>query len=89
MEGWFWRVADAASGRALVALCSINRHPDGDWSTAAVAVHPGDVVHSGALANARPVGECHQWHAPDDGFHEAQGRRDDRGLGAARPQAAL
>lgn len=53
MEGWFWRITDAASGRALVALCSINRHAAGDWSTAAVAVHPGDVVHSGALPNAR------------------------------------
>lgn len=53
MEGWFWRVSDEASGRALIALCSVNRHPDGDWSTAAVAVHPGSVVRSGALAGAR------------------------------------
>lgn len=53
MEGWFWRVSDEASGRALIALCSVNRHPDGDRSTAAVAVHPGSVVRSGALAGAR------------------------------------
>lgn len=52
MEGWFWRVSDEATGRALIALCSVNRHPDGDWSTAAVAVHPGLVVRSGALAGA-------------------------------------
>src|SRR3954470_7476587 len=40
MEGWFWRVTDAAAGRVIVALFSVNRHPDGDWSTAAVALHP-------------------------------------------------
>lgn len=53
MEGWFWRVSDEASGRALIALCSVNRHPTGDWSTTAVAVHPGLVVRSAALMGAR------------------------------------
>lgn len=52
MEGWFWRVTDAASGRVVVALFSVNRHPDGDWSTAAVALHPGDVVRAAALNEA-------------------------------------
>lgn len=56
MEGWFWRVTDAAAGRVIVALFSVNRHPDGDWSTAAVALHPGDVVRAKALDNPR-VGE--------------------------------
>ena len=57
MEGWFWRVSDEASGRVLVALCSVNRHPTGDWSTAAVAVHPGQTVRAAALggAAARPT----------------------------------
>jgi hypothetical protein len=53
MEGWFWRISDAASGRVLVALFSINRHRDGDWSTAAVAAHPGQVVFAAALDDAR------------------------------------
>ena len=53
MEGWFWRVSDEASGRALIALCSVNRHTQGDWSTAAVGVHPGLTVRSGALRGAR------------------------------------
>ena len=52
MEGWFWRVSDEASGRVLIALCSVNRHPAGDWSTTAVAVHPGNVVRSAALSGA-------------------------------------
>ncbi|NBQ41484.1 MAG: hypothetical protein EBU23_02635 [Mycobacteriaceae bacterium] len=53
MEGWFWRVSDEATGRALIALCSVNRNPSGDWSTTAVAVHPGQVVRSAALMGAR------------------------------------
>ncbi len=53
MEGWFWRVTDAASGRVVVALFSINRHPDGDWSTVAVAAHPGDLVRAAAFDDAR------------------------------------
>lgn len=52
MEGWFWRVTDAASGRVVVALCGVNRHPAGDWATVAVALHPGGVVRSAALDNA-------------------------------------
>jgi hypothetical protein len=53
MEGWFWRMTDAASGRAVVALFSVNRHPDGDWATAAVALHPGGHVRAAALNDAR------------------------------------
>jgi tocopherol cyclase len=52
MEGWFWRVTDEASGRVVVALCGVNRHPDGDWATVAVALHPGGVVRSAALEDA-------------------------------------
>lgn len=53
MEGWFWRATDAASGRVVVALCGVNRHPDGDWATVAVVLHPGGVVRSAALDNAQ------------------------------------
>ncbi|BDB41187.1 hypothetical protein Mkiyose1665_52640 [Mycobacterium kiyosense] len=49
MEGWFWRLSDPADGRVVVALCSENRHPDGNWSTAAIALHPGGVVRSAAV----------------------------------------
>lgn len=52
MEGWFWRVTDAASGRVVVALCSVNRNPEGDWATVAVALHPGGKVWSAALDDA-------------------------------------
>jgi tocopherol cyclase len=49
MEGWFWRLSDPVDGRVVVALCSANRHHDGDWSTAAIALHPGGVVRSAAI----------------------------------------
>ena len=52
MEGWFWRVTEPATGRAIVALCSVNRHLDGDWSTTAVALHPGNIVRAAALDGA-------------------------------------
>ncbi len=52
MEGWFWRATEPSSGRAIVALCSVNRHPAGDWSTTAVALHPGGVVRAAALDGA-------------------------------------
>jgi tocopherol cyclase len=49
MEGWFWRLSDPSEGRVVVALCSANRHRDGDWSTASIALHPGGVVRSAAI----------------------------------------
>ena len=49
MEGWFWRLSDPRDGRVVVALCSANRHPAGDWSTAAIALHPGGLVRSAAI----------------------------------------
>lgn len=52
MEGWFWRVSEPSSGRVVVALCSVNRHPEGDWSTTAVALHPGGIVRAAALDGA-------------------------------------
>ena len=56
MEGWFWRVSDEARGRALIALCSVNRHPAGDWSTPAVGVPPGGVVRAAARSGRRGAG---------------------------------
>lgn len=53
MEGWFWRLTDSASGRVVVALCSVNQHPDGDWATVAVGAHPGGILRTAALDGAR------------------------------------
>jgi hypothetical protein len=53
MEGYFWRVTDVARERVLVVLCGVNRHPEGDWATVAVAAHPGGVVRSAVVPDAR------------------------------------
>ena len=58
MEGWFWRLTDSVSGRVVVALCSVNRNPDRDWATVAVALHPGGIVRSAALGIAE-AGSSH------------------------------
>ncbi len=49
MEGYFWRVTDVARSRVVVVLCGVNRHPDGDWATVAIATEPGGVVRSAVL----------------------------------------
>jgi tocopherol cyclase len=52
MEGYFWRVTDVARQRVIVVLCGVNRHPQGDWATVALAAHPGGFVRSAVLSNA-------------------------------------
>ncbi|WP_082949124.1 tocopherol cyclase family protein [Mycolicibacterium celeriflavum] len=74
MEGWFWRITDAASGRALVALFSVNKHPDGDWATTAVALHPGGRVYSAALDDASAGAGPFQLDAGDGQFHATYDR---------------
>ena len=78
LEGWFWRVTVPASGRVVVALCGVNRHPGGDWATVAVALHPGDIVRSAALDDA---------HADTAHFALGAGTsgRPPRGLGRPAP----
>jgi hypothetical protein len=57
MEGYFWRVTDVAGGRVLVVLCGVNRHPDGDWATIAIAAHPGGFVRSAVVGNAHAASD--------------------------------
>jgi len=52
MEGWFWRFTDPTNGRVVVALCGINRHPDGAWATLAIAAHPDRVTRAAAVPGA-------------------------------------
>jgi hypothetical protein len=53
MEGYFWRVTDVAASRVVVVLCGVNRHPDGDWATVAIAADPGGFVRSAVLPMAQ------------------------------------
>lgn len=69
MEGYFWRFTDADSGRVVVALCGVNRHPEGDWATVAIATHPNGVVRSVAAPAASASRE--RFHVLVDGVLEA------------------
>src|SRR4051812_33275013 len=52
MEGYFWRFSHAATGRVVVALCGVNRAPDGHWATVALAGHPGGFLREAAVMRA-------------------------------------
>ena len=68
MEGWFWRATDVGSGRVLVVLCGVNRHPDGDWATVAVAAEPGGFVRSAVLPRASAAADHFLVEAGDGAF---------------------
>lgn len=74
MEGWFWRVTDVAARRVLVVLCGVNRHPDGDWATVAVAAEPGGLVRSAALPDAAAADDRLEVTAGDGAFHATADR---------------
>ena len=76
MEGSFWRATDVARRRAPVVPRGVNRHPDGDWATVAVAGHPGGSVRSVVLPGAHSApGSPHvsagggAFDASDAGLH--------------------
>lgn len=68
MEGYFWRVTDIARRRVLVVLCGVNRHPDGDWATVAIAAHPGQFVRSAVLSSATAAADRFHVTAGDGAF---------------------
>jgi hypothetical protein len=44
MEGYYWRIVDAARERVLAVLCGVCEGPAGRWALVALAGHPGGVV---------------------------------------------
>ena len=68
MEGYFWRVTDVESGRVVVVLCGINRHPAGDWATVAIAAAPGGFVRSAVLPFAHSRRDAFVVTAGDGAF---------------------
>ena len=52
MEGYYWRVVDAASGSVVVVLCGVCRGTDGPWATVALAAHPGGLTRHALVAPA-------------------------------------
>jgi hypothetical protein len=57
LEGYYWRFADAASGRVVVALCGACRAPGGPWAVVTLAAHPGGFVRTVLTETA--------WRDPD------------------------
>lgn len=55
MEGYFWRFTQPESGRVVIALCGINRAPDGNWATLGLAAHPGGFLRT----EVHPEGTAH------------------------------
>ena len=54
MEGYFWRfTAPRDDGRALIALCGVNRADDGYWSTLGLAAHPSGFLRAVAHPEGR------------------------------------
>ena len=72
MEGYFWRATDASSGRVVVVLCGVNRHPEGDWATVAIATEPGGFVRSAVLANAFAAPDAFLVTAGDGAFRATE-----------------
>jgi tocopherol cyclase len=53
MEGYFWRITDAASGRVVVAFTAVNRDGAGaSWATIGLAAHPGGFVRTAVVDHA-------------------------------------
>ena len=51
-EGWFWRITDAASGRAAIVLCGACHGPEGDWTLVGLAGAPDGGVRYGVCGPA-------------------------------------
>jgi hypothetical protein len=52
MEGWFWRISDAATGRVVVVLCGVCHGASGPWTLVALAAAPGGFVRTAICAGA-------------------------------------
>lgn len=52
MEGYYWRIVDAARERVLVVLCGVCEGLSGRWAVVALAAHPGGVVRYSIAAPA-------------------------------------
>lgn len=59
-EGYLWRFTQPEAGRTLTALISVNKGPDGPWSTLVLAAHPNGflrtAVHPQGVADPKRLG---------------------------------
>ena len=71
MEGWFWRLTDARTGRSVIVLCGVNRDRlGGRWAIAGLASHPGGFSRDALLPDAYAAGDRYALTARGrDGAH--------------------
>ena len=65
MEGHFWRLTHAASGRVVIVILAISRDRDGRaWSMVSLATHPEGRVVSATVAEADVAAAGLGWVGP-------------------------
>jgi hypothetical protein len=65
MEGYYWRIVDAAERRVLVVLCGVCRGGSGRWALVCLAAHPGGVVRHALTSPATGDSRGFGVHAGD------------------------
>ena len=73
MEGWFWRITDAVSGRAAIVLCGVCQGPDGPWTLVGLAGAPDGGVRSAICGPASVAADGRTLSVPG-GALRADGR---------------
>ena len=83
MEGWFWRITDAARGRAAIVLCGVCRGPAGRWTLVGLAGAPDGGVLWEVCAPAAIGADGRTVRTPDGAIHaDEHGLRVDLGTDA-------
>lgn len=52
MEGYYWRIVDAAAERVVVVLCGVCQGPGGPWAVVALASEPGGFLRHAVTSPA-------------------------------------
>jgi hypothetical protein len=73
MEGWFWRITDAESGRVVVVLCGCCRGAAGDWTLIGLAAAPYGIVRSAIYPPARVADGGRTIAVPGGALHAEDG----------------
>jgi len=82
MEGYYWRLTDAAAGRVMIVLCGVCAAPDGHWALVAMAAHPEGLVRHAIVPVASADGRRLGVSAGDVLAADEEGLRVDLGPGA-------
>lgn len=79
LEGYYWRLTDAAAGRVVIAIGAVCLSPGGPWGLVALAAHPGGFVRWVQTETAHADPACLGVLAGDALSASAEGVRVDLG----------